>query len=410
MAVQRVVITGIGAVTPIGLTFDESWTALLAGASGIGPITRFDPAGLRWRIAGEVNEFDPVGLLSERERRRLDLFIQYSVVAALAAADDAGFDPGSATDPGRVAVCVGTARGGIATIEENVRRLATGRRASAYSMPASTPFMATAAICRKLHITGPSLGISTACSSGAHALVTAAARIQSGAVDVVLAGGTEAPITPVAVAGYGEARALSRKNFDPEGACRPFCRDRDGFVLAEGATLLVLESMDHAQSRGALILAEIAGSGTSSDAYDETRPDPDGAARAIGAALKAAQTGADEVGAVSAHGTGTPVGDRSEATALRIVFGERMKDLPVYAVKSVTGHLLGASGALEAAFAVRALREGTVPPSRNFAPLDETLGLAGIDAAPRELRAGCVLCNSFGFGGGNAAIVLRKVK
>jgi 3-oxoacyl-[acyl-carrier-protein] synthase II len=401
----------MGAVTPLGHDLRSSWKALLRGHSGIGPVTRFDASALPSRIAGEVKGFDPLTFLDPKEALRTDPFIQYAVAAALMAVEDAGLalTPDSVL---RTGVLVGSGRGGVMTNEKNlIAFLTKGHRAvSPHYTPMTLVNMASGYIAIKLGVKGPCLDVSSACATGTHAIGEAMKMIQRGDADVMVAGGTEAALTPLVFAGFCQAKALSRRNNAPEKASRPFDRDRDGFVLAEGAAVLILEELGRAEQRGAQIYAELAGYGLSSDAYHYTRPAPggDGPARAISLALADAGLGREDVDYINAHGTSTESNDRIETAAIKMVFGEHAKKLVVSSSKSMLGHMLGAAGAVEAAITALALQQGIIPPTINYETPDAACDL---DYAPNRMRTRQIraaVTDSLGFGGMNAALVLRK--
>jgi 3-oxoacyl-[acyl-carrier-protein] synthase II len=407
----RVAITGLGAVSPLGNSVEETWTALLQGRSGIGRITRFDPSALPCRIAGEVRHFGPVPGLSAKAARRLDPFVLYALAACDEAFRQAGLDR-SPWRPERAGVVVGTSRGGISTLEANSAAYGTSgyRGLSPFLTVSSLINQAPALICMQYGIHGPSMAVSTACASGAHAMAEALRIIRSGDADLVITGGAEAPVTPLVIGGFSRARALSRRNSAPEEACRPFDTSRDGFVVSEGAGILVLESFEHAKARGAAILGEALGVGLSTDAYHVTAPEPGGAgmAQAIGAALRDAGVGPDEIDLINAHGTGTRLNDRIEALALQKALGAKGSEIHVCAIKSMTGHLLGASGALEAIVSVRSARENRVPPVLNLDRPDPDCPLHFVREEALTVRVDTVLSASFAFGGANAVLVLRS--
>jgi 3-oxoacyl-[acyl-carrier-protein] synthase II len=401
---KRAVITGIGAVTPVGNTFHDSWEAATKGLSGIGPVTRFDAAALPWKAAGEVKRFEREAYLSAREQRRVDLFVLYALAASLMATADA--DLGREGDYlAQGGVIIGSSRGGICMMEDAFARdIRTGRgkRLTPYIMPATTISMASSYTAQKLGIKGYCLGISNACTSGASAIGEALRMIRSGHEGPLLAGGSDAPVCRTCFEGYGFAGALSRNAV--LSASRPFDGTRDGFVLAEGACVVVVEELEKALKRGARIYGEIAGYAGSCDAFHQTKPDPEGGKRAMLAAMADAGLTADDIDLVSAHATSTPLGDRVEAEAIRKVFGRRV---PVCAIKSVTGHMLGASGALEAAFAVMSIREGIIPPTINLKKKGEGCDVEVVTQMTRA-EIGTALSGSYGFGGVNAVLVLRK--
>ncbi|OEJ57813.1 beta-ketoacyl-[acyl-carrier-protein] synthase II [Streptomyces agglomeratus] len=403
---RQVVITGIGPVTPIGVGAHDFWQAQLKGVSGVRRISRFDPDGLPVRIAGEVDlpeRFTP----GRREALASDRCTQLGLAAARLALEDSSLDL-TAEDRDRVGVVMGTGAGGALTWETNTRALVSGgpSRIGARSIAMSMANGTASRIALDHGITGPSTAVVTACASGAEALIGACQMIVSGEADVVLAGGSEAPVTPLIVGGFARIRALSTRNDEPERASRPFSEDRDGFVLAEGAAVLVLESLEHARARGATVLATLSGYGRSSDAHHVTAPHPEGAgaARAMRAALRSAGWSARDVSYVNAHGTGTSYNDASEARALRTALGEEAGRTPVSSTKSMTGHSLGAAGAVEAVVCVQALTHGVVPPTVNLDRADPDLGLDVVGADAREIPLGAVLSNSFAFGGHNVVL------
>lgn len=389
---MRVVVTGIGAVSPLGNTFKDSWRALKAGKSGIGPITRFDTSDIPWKTAGELKDFNAADYLPQKDIRRLDPFIHYAYAAARMAVEDAGLENKDLSSAG---IVIGSGRGGISSLEKGLRT-----RPSAYLMAGTTVSMAASYTAQRLGIKGHSLGISTACSSGAHAVGEAFRLIRSGRAGALLAGGAEAPICRLCIRGYGAAGALSKK-----GITRPFDRMRDGFVLAEGASVLVLEEYDSARKRGARIYGEILGYGNTADAFHQTIPDRDGQARAIKAAMKEAGVTPANVDYLSAHATSTPVGDKTEAEAIRLVFGN--SNVPVSAVKSMTGHMLGASGAFEAASTLMSLKEGILPPTINLKDPEGCLNYLRKGRLRKTGKAdiSIAVSSSFGFGGVNAVLV-----
>ncbi len=406
----RIAITGMGAVTPLGNRLASTWDGLLAGRSGIGPVTRFDAAGHPCRIAGEVKGFDPLAFMPPKDVVRTDPFIQYAFGAALMALEDAGLK-GAAWDAGRTGVLIGSGRGGITTAERNMAALLTrGPKAvSPFYTPMSLVNMASGYVSMKLDARGPCLDVSTACATGTHALGEAMKIIQRGDADVMIAGGAEACVTPLLLAGFCQARALSLRNSEPEKASRPFDGERDGFVLAEGAGVLVLEEWHRARKRGARIYAELAGYGLSSDAYHYTRPDPDGSgpARAMALALADAGLRPEEIDHINAHGTSTRTNDRIESMAIRKVFGEQARRIAVSASKSMLGHMLGAAGAVEAAVTALAIREGIIPPTINQQQPDPECDLDYVPNKARKQEVRAALSNSLGFGGINASLVMQ---
>jgi 3-oxoacyl-[acyl-carrier-protein] synthase II len=408
----RVVITGLGAITPSGNDIRASWQAIKNGHSGIGHITRFDASLFPSRIAGEVKGFDPRRYMSAKETLTTDPFIQYAVAAALMAVEDArlSIDPHSAL---RTGILVGSGRGGVTTNEKNLLAfMAKGHRAvSPHFTPMTLVNMASGFIAMKLGAKGPCLDVSTACATGTHAIGEAMKIIQRGDADVMFAGGTEAALTPLVLAGFCQAKALSRRNDAPDKASRPFDRGRDGFVLAEGAGVLILEELKHAEQRGARIYAELAGYGLTSDAFHYTRPDPDGdgAARAMALALADADMRPEEIDYLNAHGTSTVSNDAIETMAVKQAFGDHANRLFVSSTKSMLGHMLGAAGAVEAAVTALAVHEGVIPPTINFETRDPACDLDYVPNRSREQAVSAALSNSLGFGGTNGALVIRRL-
>lgn len=408
----RVVITGIGMLTPLG-TAELTWKSTVDGQSGIGLISRFDSSSFPCRIAGEVKEFDARGFMSGKDAHKTDPFIQYALAAALMAADDAGsFD--AWLKPLRTGVLVGSGRGGVTTVEKNLIALREkGPRAvSPFFTPMSLANMASGFIAMKLGAKGPCLDVSTACATGTHAIGEAMKIIQRGDADVMVAGGSEAALTPLILAGFCQAKALSQRNADPGKASRPFDRDRDGFVLAEGAGVLVLEELGHALKRNARIYAEVAGYGLTSDAFHYTRPDEngEGSSRAITMALADADLHSGEIDYVNAHGTSTRPSDRIETLAIKKAFSEDAKRIAVSSIKSMLGHMLGAAGAVETAITALAIRNGIIPPTINLENPDPLCGLEHVQNTARKKEIRAALSNSLGFGGINAALVLKKMQ
>ncbi|MBA4373882.1 MAG: beta-ketoacyl-[acyl-carrier-protein] synthase II [Thermodesulfovibrio sp.] len=408
MKIKRVVITGIGAVTPLGNTFGESWEAALSGRSGLSPVSRFDRDGRNWKLAGELRQFDPHAVLSAKEAAHFDPFVHYAVSAAAMAVADAGLAVGDYLGSG--GVIIGSSRGGISTLERAVSGLTgsgreKGRRLSPYLMPATTISAAPSFCAQKIGIRGHCLGISNACASGSNAIGEAFRLIQKGHEGPVLAGGTEAPLCRLCLEGYGSSGALS-KGTEPS-ASRPFDRERDGFVLSEGACILVLESLENALKRDVRIYAEIMGYANTVDAFHLTKPDSAGEAGAISAALRDAGVAAGAVDYINTHGTSTVLGDAAEAKALQQVFGARISEVPASALKSMTGHMLAASGALETAFTAVTLQRGIIPPSINLEEKDAACHL-NIITAKSDIPCSIAITQSFGFGGVNAVLVLKR--
>lgn len=416
----RVVITGSGAVSPLGNDLQTTWAALQAGRSGISRITKFDASSFPSSIAGEIRGFDPRLFMSAKEARTTDPFIHYALAAAFMAAEDSRL---SVTPHGacprvpesgalRTGVLVGSGRGGVMTNERNLLAfMAKGHRAvSPHYTPMTLVNMASGFIAMKLGAKGPCLDVSTACATGTHAIGEAMKIIQRGDVDVMIAGGTEAALTPLVLAGFCQAKALSRRNDAPEKASRPFDRDRDGFVLSEGAGVLILEELRHAEKRGARIYAELAGYGLTSDAFHYTRPDPDGegAARAMSLALTDAGMQPEEIDYLNAHGTSTVSNDAIETLAIRRAFRDHAKKLSVSSIKSMLGHMLGAAGAVEAAMTVLTIRDGIIPPTINHETPDPACDLDYVPNHARAQSVGAGLSLSLGFGGTNGALLFRR--
>jgi 3-oxoacyl-[acyl-carrier-protein] synthase II len=406
---ERVLITGIGTVNPLGLDAPSTWEALLAGRSGIDTITAFDPSPFPVRIAGEVRGFDPATVASRKDARRMDRGVLFAVAAADEAVADAGLDR---IDPERTGVVVGSAIGGIGLVEEQQRLLLDKGpgRVSATFLPNCLVDTATSYIATKLGAIGVNYAVVSACATGSHAIGEAADLIRRGRADVILAGGTEACVTPLVLAGFCQMQALAPGNDDPPAASRPFDRGRAGFVVAEGAAVLVLEGEAHARARGARVYAEVAGYGASNDAYHVAIPHPDsrGVIRMFADALADARVRPDEVGYVNAHGTGTPLGDPAETQAIRQAFGAHADRLAVSSTKSMTGHLFGAAGALEVLATALALRDQVLPPTINLDDPDPACDLDYVPLKSREARFDLAVSNSMGLGGHNGAVVLRR--
>ncbi len=408
---RRVVVTGLGLVTPVGNTVEASWSALVAGTSGAARIQRFDPSPLDVRFGCEVKGFDAGAYLDRKEIRRYDLFAQYALAATAQAVAAAGLERGFPT-PARTGVLIGSGVGGIATFEEQCKIfLQQGPgRVSPFFVPMFIPDMASGLVAIRYGLTGPNFCTVSACASSAHAVGEATRAIQYGDADVMIAGGAEAAITPLAIAGFANMKALSTRNDDPEHASRPFDATRDGFVLGDGAGVVVLESLEHAERRGATILAEVAGYGMSADAHHMTQPAPEGrgAQLAMRAALADAGDGLGEVQYVNAHGTATPPGDVAETVAVKAVFGARASGMVFGSTKSMTGHLLGAAGGTEFAICVLVIQHGVIPPTINYRTPDPECDL---DCAPNhavQRRVDVAMSNSFGFGGHNVSLLVKR--
>jgi 3-oxoacyl-[acyl-carrier-protein] synthase II len=409
---RRVVITGLGLVTPLGSDVDSTWRALQEGKSGIGPITRFDPTGLETTIAGEVKDFDPLRYLDRKEVRRTDRFAQFSVAAATEALADAKLEITPAVAP-RVGVAFGSGVGGVGTLATEILvHERDPRRVSPFMIPMMIIDMAAGEVAMKFHLKGPNMGTASACASSAHAIGISADIIRRGQADVMLAGGAEAGIIKVAIGAFNSMHALSRRNDAPQRASRPFDKGRDGFVFAEGGGCVVLEDLEHAKARGARILAEMSGYGSTADAHHITAPpeDAEGAVRAMRMALDDAKVRPEQIGYVNAHGTSTPANDGSETRALKTVFGDHAYRMAVSSTKSMTGHTLGAAGALEAIFCVLAMRDGVLPPTINQEVPDPVCDLDYVPNVARKQQVDHSLSNSMGFGGHNVALVLSRWK
>lgn len=408
---EKVVITGMGAVTPVGLGVGATWRALAEGRSGIGPITKFDATAFDTRIAGELKGFDPGDYMDRKEAKRNDPYAQYAIAAAKEAMEQSGLDP-SEQNGNRMGCIIGSGIGGLTTWEaQHTILLEKGpSRVSPFFIPMMIADMASGQVSMIYGLRGSNFATVSACASGAHAIGEAFRLIQLGELDAALAGGAEATITPMALAGFCSLKALSTRNDEPEKASRPFERDRDGFVLGEGAGVLVLESERHAKARGALILAELAGYGSTADAHHITAPAPggEGAARAMGLALASAGARPEDVDYINAHGTSTELNDKFETMAIHTIFGARAKGIPVSSTKSMTGHLLGGAGAIELVVTVMVVRDGLLPPTINYDNPDPECDLDYVPNQSRRANVRLALSNSFGFGGHNVALAARK--
>jgi len=407
------VVTGLGLVTPLGTGVEANWERLVGGRSGIGPITRFDASALPARVAGEVRDFEPERFIERRDLKKMDIFIQFALAAAQMAVEDAGLRA-PLPDPERTGVIVGVGIGGISTVEEAFELLRVGnvRRVSPFLIPRIIPNMAAGHIALRFGARGPNYATTSACASGAHSVGEALTLIRDGRQDVMIAGGAEAPVCLLGVGGFCSMRALTTSfNDEPERASRPFDRRRDGFVIAEGAGMLVLEDLEHARRRGARPYAEVLGYGANCDAYHMTQPAPEGVGAAECMALALADAGLTptDVDYINAHGTGTPFNDEAETQAVKRVFGEHAARLPISSTKSMTGHLLGAAGTIEAAYTLLALDRGVLPPTINLDDPDPACDLDYVAHRARPARIATALSNSFGFGGTNAALAFRRL-
>jgi 3-oxoacyl-[acyl-carrier-protein] synthase II len=411
LARRRVVITGLGIVAPVGVGVSEAWSNILAGKSGITRITRFDPAPFSSQIAGEVKGFEVSKYLAAKEARRFDTFIHYGLAASMEAIRDAGLDL-ERLNRERIGACIGSGIGGLPLIEETRDAVLAGgpRKISPFFVPGSIINMIAGQLSIMYGLQGPNLAIVTACTTANHCIGEAGRLIEYGDADVMVAGGAEATISPLGLGGFCAARALSGRNDDPEGASRPWDQDRDGFVLGEGSGILVLEEYEHAKARGAKIYCELAGYGMSADAHHITAPCEDGAGavRCMSNALRNAGLPTDAIDYVNAHGTSTPLGDVAETVAVKRCFGDHAGKLAVSSTKSMTGHLLGAAGGIEAVFSALALRDQVAPPTINLTNRDPECDLDYVPNSAREMKIEAVLSNSFGFGGTNATLVFRK--
>jgi 3-oxoacyl-[acyl-carrier-protein] synthase II len=408
---HRVVVTGIGAVSPVGLDASATWSALISGQSGVGRIELFDPSDQEVTIAAEVKGFDPTIAMERKEARRNDRFVQFAAAAAREAVEQAGLTIDS-DNSAEIGVIIGSGIGGIATLSEQLDTLRDKgpRRVSPFLVPMMISDMASGQVSILLGARGPNVCTVSACSSGADAIGYSFEVIRRGDAVAMVTGGAEAAITPIGVAGFAAARALSTRNDDPSSASRPFDADRDGFVLGEGAAILVLESLDHAQQRGATILAEVGGYGMTADAHHITQPAEggEGGARAMKHALAQAGVCAEEVDYVNAHGTSTPLNDKFETMAIKAVLGEHAYRIPVSSIKSMVGHLLGAAGALEACVCVQTIQNGAIPPTINYTTPDPECDLDCTPNSARKTPVKTVLSNSFGFGGHNSSLLFRE--
>ena len=408
---KRVVITGLGLVTPVGIGVEASWNAICAGESGIGEITRFDTTGYATRIAGEVKDFHPQDYLPKKEAKRTSLFIAYAIAATRMAieASDLRIHGGNEE---RVGVLTGCGLGGLSILEE-ITRVVDSRgpnRVTPFFIPMMIGNMAPGMISIHFGAKGPNASVATACAAGTHAIGDAFKIIQRGSADAMIAGGVESTIAPTGIAGFISMKALSTRNDEPQKASRPFDRDRDGFVMGEGSGILILESLEHALERGAPIIAEVAGYGMSGDAYHMTSPPPDGsgAVRCIEAAIADAGFSYKDIDYINAHGTSTPLNDLYETRAIKTVFKEKAPEIPVSSTKSMTGHLLGGAGGIEAIFSVLAIKDSILPPTINYDNADVDCDLDYVPNVSRKQNISTSLSNSFGFGGTNACLIFKK--
>ncbi|MFD1888442.1 beta-ketoacyl-ACP synthase II [Paenibacillus wenxiniae] len=407
---HRVVITGLGVTTALGKDKDTFWNNLMAGKSGITPIEGFDVSAYTTRIAGQVHDFNPEDYLERKEARKLDRFVQFAVAATAEALKDSKLNVSEDTDPERVGVIIGSGIGGLGTFEDQHSVLLEKgpKRVSPFFIPMMIANMASGQVSIIHGAKGPNVAPVTACASGSHAIGDAFKFIQSGEADVMITGGAEATIRPTGLAGFCSMRAMSTRNDDPTTASRPFDTGRDGFVMAEGSGILILESLEHAQKRGAHIYAEVIGYGLSADAFHMTEPNPDGPARCMKMAMRTAGIQPEDVQYINAHGTSTPVGDKSETKAIKMALGDHASRIAVSSTKSMTGHLLGAAGGVEAVICALSLQNQIIAPTINLHDQDPECDLDYVPNVARKADLNIVMSNSFGFGGHNASIVLKK--
>ena len=414
MTRRRVVVTGLGCVSPVGNTVADAWSNLIAGQSGIGPITRFDASAMSCRIVGEVKNFDLESYISAKEARTMDRFIHYGIAAAAQAIQDAGLPAGDALgeeEACRIGVVIGSGIGGLPLIEEtHIEYTARGaRRISPFFVPASIINMISGHVSMRHGFKGPNLAVVTACTTGLHSIGEAGRLIEYGDADVMIAGGSEGTVSPLGVGGFAAMRALSTRNDDPTAASRPWDKDRDGFVLGEGAGVMVLEEYEHAKARGAKIYAELGGYGMSADAGHMTAPSMDGPRRAMLSAMRNAGVNADQIDYLNAHGTSTPLGDINETNAIKAALGDHAYKTVVSSTKSMTGHLLGGAGGIESVFTVLALHHQKVPPTINLVNPDPECDLDYCANTARDLKIDVALKNNFGFGGTNGSLVFKRL-
>jgi 3-oxoacyl-[acyl-carrier-protein] synthase II len=414
MSRRRVVVTGLGCISPVGNTVADAWASLIAGRSGITAITRFDASNMACRIAGEVKGFELESYMSAKEARTMDTFIHFGIAAAHQAVMDAGLPTGEALDEElatRIGCIIGSGIGGLPLIEETHAELVNRgpRRISPFFVPASIINMISGHVSMRYGFKGPNLAVVTACTTGLHAIGEAARKIEYGDADVIVAGGAESTVSPLGIGGFAAMRALSTRNDDPASASRPWDKDRDGFVLGEGAGVMVLEEYEHAKARGAKIYAELSGYGMSADAGHMTAPNMDGPRRAMVNALRNAGINADEVDYLNAHGTSTPLGDVNESNAIKAALGDHAKNMVVSSTKSMTGHLLGGAGGIESVFTVLAIHHQKIPPTINLVNQDPECDLDYCANTARDSKVNVALKNNFGFGGTNGTLVFKRV-
>ncbi len=411
MARRRVVVTGLGIISPVGNTVEEAWQNILAGKSGIGPVTKFDTSTFPVQFAGEVRNFDISTYISPKEARRMDAFIHFGLAAGIQAVRDAGLDQEGAVDLERIGVSIGSGIGGLPLIENTKDEYIAGgvRKVSPFFVPGSIINMISGNLSIIYGFKGPNIAVVTACTTGTHSIGEAARLIEYGDADVMVAGGAESTVSPLGMGGFCAARALSTRNDDPATASRPWDKDRDGFVLGEGAGVLVLEEYEHAKARGAKIYAELAGYGMSADAHHITAPNMDGPRRSMLNALKNAGIAPEDVQYLNAHGTSTPLGDKNETDAIKAAFGDHAKNLVVNSTKSMTGHLLGGAGGIESLFTVLAIHNQISPPTINIFNQDPECDLDYCANEARPMKIDVALKNNFGFGGTNGSLVFKRI-
>ena len=409
---RRVVVTGLGIVSPVGIGVATAWDSIINARSGIGPITRFDASAFNTRIAGEVKNFDPAQYMSGKEARRYDTFVHFGIAAAKEALADAGIAP-NPTDPDRYGLAIGSGIGGLPLIQNTYADLLKGgpRKISPFFIPGSIINMISGLVSIEYGLQGPNLAAVTACSTANHCIGESMRKFEYGDADVMIAGGSEAAICELGIGGFNASRAVSTRNDDPTAASRPWDVDRDGFVLGEGAGVLVIEELEHAKARGANIYCELVGYGVSGDAYHVTAPreDGDGARRCMLNALKNASLNPTDIEYVNAHGTSTPLGDIAEATAVKAAFTDHAKKLMVSSTKSMTGHLLGAAAGIEAIFTILAMKHGIIPPTINLHKQDPAVDLDLVPNTARQVKVNTVMSNSFGFGGTNSTLIFKRI-
>ncbi len=412
MTKRRVVVTGLGMLSPLGLNSEETWRRLLAGESGIGEITHFDSSNYSTRFAGQINDFDPLEYIEKKETKKMDRFIQLGIAAGKQAMADSGLTI-TEDNAHRVGVAIGSGIGGLEQIEQNHLKLLNGspKRVSPFFVPSTITNMISGFLSIMEGLKGPNINVVTACTTGVHNIGIAARTIAYGDADAMLAGGAEASITPLGIAGFAAARALSARNDDPQAASRPWDKDRDGFVMGEGAGVVMLEEYDAAVARGATIYAELVGFGMSGDAYHMTSPpaDGEGAAASMENAIRDAGITPESIGYINAHGTSTPAGDVAEVAAVKRVFNDHAYELLVSSTKSMTGHLLGAAGSVEAIFTLLALRDKMAPPTINLDTPGEGCDLDFVAKKAKVFTSDYALCNSFGFGGTNGSLIFKRL-